>query len=369
MIILSELKVVEDAFFKADLIYYKPSLYSFIEENFSENQPYSLKTLAKLRKIVKDSKDRAHDLILREDIKKIDKEIKSSPKEFDENIWKDFLPKIRHEVKTALGLDFKPRSIFFEESFPEGLGTFEKKGASSITIFEGQNNAGIYFLKKRISSFYTPLLLIHEQLHSCLSQNKTKDQIYVEWFEEGIAMWFSILIYYKLTKNKEVIDIYKERNYIYSKVKPEYNFVKRYFEYIKIMSCLYLSGGPKLFGMMMVDYLSNKREKVNKYLDLEKYDIKFLPKSDIENLLLNMTLFIEPEKTTPLEYLILKSIKKPKTIETIAMLTGAPVDVVQKFLFRLQVKGMIVAKDKYLEMNWRKKDLFEHKLIRPIYPF
>ena len=45
----------------------------------------------------------------------------------------------------ALKLDYVDS---FEERFPEGLIGFEKKGASSVTIFEGHKDAGIYFLNK-----------------------------------------------------------------------------------------------------------------------------------------------------------------------------------------------------------------------------
>ncbi|MBN2422167.1 hypothetical protein JXB41_02980 [Candidatus Woesearchaeota archaeon] len=369
MINLSELKVVEDAFFTAKLEYYKPSLHEFIEEHFLESEIYSRKTLIKLKKIIAETKEKAHDLIMRHDLEIIIKEIKKTPKDFDEKTWEGFLPEIMQEVKNLLGMDFKPRPVFFEDSFPQGLFIFEKKGASSVTIFEGQPNAGIYFLNRRVSSFFTPVLLIHEQLHSCLSQNKSKDQIYIEWFEEGLCQWYSLLIYYKLTKNKQVIDLYRLRNYIYSKVKPEYNFTRRYFEYMKVFQQLYLHGGPELIGKILVMYLSNERDKVNEFLNLDKLDFNYIPKTEIENILAKFSSFIEPEKITPLEYLILKSAKKPKTIQTLSMLISAPEEVIKKSIFRLKIKGMIVIKDKYIEVNWRKLDLLEYGLIKPVFPF
>ncbi|MBN1502522.1 hypothetical protein JW930_03190 [Candidatus Woesearchaeota archaeon] len=369
MIKLSELRVVEDAFFNAELEYYKPSFYSFIEENFPEDKAYDKNTLLKLKKIISDSGEKAHDVILNQDLNAIIKSLKSIPKEFDEKTWRDFLPEIREEVKKVLGLDFKPRSVFFEDRFPQGLFIFEKKGASSVTIFEGQKNAGIYFLNKRVSSFFTPILLIHEQLHSCLSQNKTKEQTYIEWFEEGLCQWYSVLIYFNLTKNNNVIELYKQRNYIYSRVKPEYNFTKRYYEYMKIFQTIYLHGGPELIGKILFEYLSDKRDRVNEFLNMGALDVKYQPTNEIESRLVRFTLFIEPEKVTPLEYLILRLTKKPKTVKTLSMMINAPEDVIKKTLVRLQLKGMIVFKDKFVEINWRKQDLLEHDLVKPIYPF
>ncbi|MBD3204417.1 hypothetical protein GF327_09070, partial [Candidatus Woesearchaeota archaeon] len=368
MIKLSEFRVIEDAFFNTDLEYYKPSVLSFLEENFSENQEFSETGIAKLNKLAIQTNEKAHDLILRHDLESIKEQLDKTPKEFDQEIWRDYLPEIREKIKNLLGIDFKPRSIFFEKAFPPGLFIFEKKGASSVTIFEGQPNAGIYFLNKRISSFFTPILLIHEQIHSCLSQNKSKDQIYIEWFEEGLCQWYSMMIYYELTNNKKVIDLYKERNYIYSKTKPEYNFTRRYFEYMKIFEHLFLHGGPKLIGKILVKYLSNERDKVNTYLNFADLKIKYQPSSEIEDMLLKFTAVIEPEKITPLEYLILKSIKKPKTIKTLSVMIDAPEEVIKKGILRLKLKGMIVIKEKFVEINWRKQDLLENGLIKAVYP-
>ncbi|MFH0876383.1 MAG: hypothetical protein V1859_10680 [archaeon] len=368
MIKISELKELEDSFFAAKLSYYKPSLYSLIEANFSENIPFSQNSLLKIPAIVPEESNKAYVKILSHDFKEILSCIKKIPKEFDENIWEGEIPKIRLEIKKILGLDFKTRAVFFKEQFPIGLSLFEQKGASSVTVFEGQKDSGIYFLNKRVSSLFSPILLIHEQLHSCLSQNKTKDQTYIEWFEEGLCLFFSALIYFNLTKNLEVIKQFRERNYIFSQVKPEYHFSKRYFEYMKIFSRLYLHGGPKLIGKILLIYLTNDRKKVNKYLDLDKLTIKYRPKNEIENLLVNYTNIIEPEKITPLEYLILSVVVKPKTIKTISMLTDAPPDVIERALVKMQIKGLIVAKNEFIEINWRKQDLFDHGLIRPVYP-
>ncbi len=368
MINLSELRVIEDTFFKSDLEYYKPSLYKLFDKHFNEHNEYSDATLIKLKNLLAGNKDMAFNVVLEKDLKALQKDIKSSAKQFDDKMWRDMLPRIREEVKKALGLDFKTRPVFFEESFPEGLLGFERKGASSVTIFEGQKDSGIYFLNKRISACFTPIILIHEQIHSCLSQNKNKEQMYIEWFEEGICQWYSMKIYYNLTKNKEMLELYRQRCYIYSKVKDENNFTKRYYEYMKIMSRLFLFGGEKHIAKIMIEYMSNKREKVNSYLDVEKLDIKYIPNSEIDNLLANFSFSVEPEKFPPIEYLILKNSQKPVLLEKIQKTIKAPPELVKGAIIALQIKGMIILKEDTIEMNFRKKDLFEKRLIKPYWP-
>jgi hypothetical protein len=306
-------------------------------------------------------------MLLAEDIKRIKENLKSTQKQFDDTLWREMLPRIREEVKKTLGLNFKTRPVFFEDKFPGGLVSFELKGASSLTIFEGHEGAGIYFLNKRVSSLFTPIFLIHEQLHSCLSQNKSKDQIYIEWFEEGFCQWFSIKSYYELTKNIEVIKAFKERSYIYSKVKDEHNFTKRYYEYMKIFSALYLKGGEKLIAKIMMDYFSNKREKVNKHL-MKELEIEKLPKGDIDNLLVGFSHAIEPEKLPPVEYIILRESVNNITFEELEKRINAPIELINKSLFELQLKGMIILKQGSVEINWRKKDLLEKGLIKPFWP-
>jgi hypothetical protein len=83
-----------------------------------------------------------------------------------------------------------------------------------------------------VSSFFTPILLIHKQRHSCLSDNKDKNQMYIEWFEHGLCQWYSLKIYYELTKNMDVLKYYRQRCYIFSRAKDEHNFTKRYYEYM-----------------------------------------------------------------------------------------------------------------------------------------
>jgi len=368
MITLSELRIAEDAFFGARLNYYKPSLYPLIEDAFSENSLYGEETERKMESVLAaGNRKRAHLMLLKKDFQALGKQMEKLPKEFDENIWRDMLPRIREEVRGVLGLDFKPRGLFFQDRFPEGLLAFEKKGASSVTVFEGQRDAGIYFLNKRVSSFFTPILLIHEQLHSCMSQNKSKEQMYIEWFEEGLCMWYSMLIYHKITKNIDVIKLYRERSYIYSKVKPEFNFSKRYYEYMKIFSRLFLAGGPKLIGKMMLAYMSNQRKEINSYLK-KSLPIAYVPQSPIEQELTQFAIEVEPEKVTPLEYLVMTAAKNPIFLEDLQKKTKAPDEVLAKVLMRMQIKGLVIMKEAKLEVNWRKLDLLEGGLLKPVYP-
>jgi hypothetical protein len=339
-----------------------------LDKHFSEQNEYSDATLIKLKNLVAGNKDMAFNVVLDKDIKNVQKDLQESAKQFDEKMWRDMLPKIRDEVKKTLGLNFKPRPVFFEDKFPQGLFSFEQKGASSVTIFEGQKDSGIYFLNKRVSACFSPILMIHEQIHSCLSQNKGKEQMYIEWFEEGLCQWYSLKIYYNLTKNKEMLELYKQRCYIYSKVKDEHNFTKRYYEYMKIMSRLFLNGGQKLIAKILIDYMSGKRDKVNSCLDVADLEIKNLPDSEIDNLLANFSFYVEPEKFPPIEYLILKNSLKAQPVEKIPVLVKAPPELVKGAIIALQIKGMLFIKENNIEINWRKKDLFEKGLIKPFWP-
>ena len=363
MISISEMRVIEDAFYKAELQYYKPSIFQLIEKHFKEENEFSEASLVKLKNLPKKNSKIAYNELLMQDIKKLRDEISSVPKQFDEELWREMLPKIRDEIKKTLGMDFKPRSIFFDDSFPEGLEGFESKGASSITIFEGQEGAGIYFLNKRVSSFFTPILLIHEQIHSCLSQNKGKDQMYIEWFEEGLCQWYSMKIYYDITKNLDVLKLYKERCIIYSKVKDEHNFTRRYLEYLKLFSRFFLYGGERFIGKILVDYMSKKRDDVNSYLDMQ-LNIKNLPKDELDNFLVRFPDHYIPEKLPPVEYLMLKALKEPKDIDSLKEEMKLPEQLFNKVLIRLSFINMIVLKGNIAEINWRKKDLFEKNMIK-----
>jgi hypothetical protein len=367
MIPISELKVVEDTIFRSKIEYYKPSIYRVLEGSFLEENEFSHATIVKLKNFIKGKKELAFNAILEKDIRTISRNIEATPKEFDEALWRDMLPRIRDEVKKTLGLDFKPRSIFFQDSFPEGLYHFEKKGASSVTIFEGHKDTGIYFLNKRVSSFFTPILMIHEQMHSCLSQNKPKEQMYIEWFEEALCQWYSLQIYYNITRNLDVIDLYRQRSYLYSRIKDEHNFTRRYYEYMKIMSRIFMHGGPQLLGKILIDYLGNRRDRVNSYLG-KRLAVKYIPKSEIEDFLAGFPVEIEPERLQPLEYLVLKEALKPKKIDEISGKVKAPGEFVVRAILGLQAKGMIVIKDESIEINWRKKDLVDKGLIKPYIP-
>jgi hypothetical protein len=119
-------------------------------------------------------------------------------------------------------------------------------------------------------------------------------------------------------------------------------------------------------------YLNNKREKINSYLDTiqnNELQIKYLPKNKIENLIANFSNIIEPEQITPLEYSIVECLNKPKKIEDISKEINAPIEITRNVLNRLFGKGIcIVVRDGNIDINWRKKDLFDKHLIKPIFP-
>ena len=133
------------------------------------------------------------------------------------------------------------------------------------------------------------------------------------------------------------------------------------------MSSLFLQSGPNLIGKLMIAYLGNNREKVNSYLTNE-LKIRYKPSTEIEDFLTGYTFCIEPEKLPPVEYLILRKSLKPIELEKIPEKINAPPEIVKKAILELQLKGMIFIKEDKIEINWRKKDLFEKKMIKPYWP-
>jgi hypothetical protein len=373
MIPLSELKVVENAFFRLDLEYNKSSLYPFIERSFSEEKKFDEDSMRKLSSIIEGAKDQlAHNVLLTKDMASIKAGIKKEDLAFDEEYWLGQLPKIHRKIEKHLGLKFNPTAVHFCDSFPEEYRNFHLRGASAITVFEGNEKAGIYYLNNRLDKTSTPIHMIHEQIHACLSQSKDKDQIFIEWFEEGIAIFYSLLIYYELTKDFGTVAAYKTRSFIFSRVKPEWDFTKRYFEYMKIISRLFLSGGFELLGALENCYLKKNRDKINSYLTKVQDDsisISYLPKNRIASFLISFSSVIEPEQITPLEYLIVKNLQEPKTLEQIAQGINAPSDVAKAALSRLFGKGIcVIVKDNKIDVNWRKKDLFDRGLVKSLFP-
>ena len=372
MIQLSELKAVEDVFFRIGLKYNKSSLYPFIEKNFSEDKFFDEESQKKILKILENSKDNlAHNVLLNMDISRINEHVKQC--KFDDKFWIEKLPQIRQKIQKHLKMKFKVRDICFCDSFPDQYKNYEVRGASTITIFENQKNPGIHFLNKRIDNTSTGIHIIHEEIHTCLSQNKNKDQMFMEWFEEGLAIIYSIIIYYELSKDIDTLNAYRTRSYIFSKVKPEWDYTKRYFEYMKIISRIFLQGGIELLDNLKVEYLKGNREKINSYLRNIRnntLNIKYTPKNEIENFIATFSNILEPEQITPLEYVIVECIKKkPKSIEQISKEINAPIDVTKNALNRLFVKGIcIVVKDNKIDIIWRKKDLFNEELIKPMFP-
>jgi len=373
MIRLSELKVLESAFFRLNLEYNKSSLYPFIEKKFSEDRLFDEESENKLSKYIDNTKDNlAHNVLLNRDLVQMKSHIKDEGLEFDEKKWIKELPRIHKKIEKYLELKFKLKDIHFCEAFPEEYKNFELRGASTITVFDGNKNAGIYYLKKRLDNISTPIHIIHEQIHTCLSQNKDKEQIFIEWFEEGIAILYSLLIYYELTKDLETIRAYQTRSLIFSKVKPEWDFTKRYYEYMKIVPRIFNSGGFELLNQLLRKYLKKDRESINSYLSKIQDNslmIKYVPKNHIENQIITFSNIIEPEQITPLEYVIVQTLTKPKSIDDISKDINAPLDITKNALNRLFGKAIcVLVKENKIDVNWRKKDLFDRGLIKPIFP-
>ena len=374
MVKISELKLIENAFFRQKLKYNKSSLYPFISKNFTEDKLFETDSLEKIDKLIEEtSKDNlAHNVLLNKDLQQLRQNITKKDLSFDSKFWISKLPKIKDKISQHLNLDFEIKDIVFCDSFPEEHKNLEQRGASTITVFEENKNAGIYYLNKRVDNVSTAIHIIHEQIHTCLSQNKDKDQAFMEWFEEGIAIIYSMLIYYEITQDIETLNAYKTRSFIFSKVKPEWDFTKRYYEYMKIMSRIFLAGGFDLIQDLLKKYLNKDRKVINGYLrkiQSNELLINYLPKEEIENFIATFFNILEPEQITPLEFVIVESLNKPKSIEDISKEINAPEDVTKNTLGRLFGKGIcIMVKDNKIDVIWRKKDLFDLDLIKPIFP-
>lgn len=281
------------------------------------------------------------------------------------------MPQIHKKIEKYLKLKFKPNPVLFvDEFFPE-YKSYEMRGASAIAIPFGSEKEGVYFLKKRLDSSSFVIHIIHEQIHVCLSQNKKK-QVLIDWFEESVAIFYSILIYYELTKDMETIKAYQMRSYIFSKVKPQWDFSKRYFEYVKILTKIFLEGGFVLLEKLIQEYVNNKKDGLNKCLfkvQSDEVKIKYLPKNKIENFLIQFSNIVDSEQITPLEYLIVECLNKPKSIEEIAKLVNAPIQVTQNSVGSLVGKGVcLVLKDNKVDVDWRRKDLFDYGFMKPVWP-
>lgn len=374
MVKISELKLIENVFFRQTLKYIKSSLYPFIFKKFSEDKLFETDSLEKIDALIEEtSKDNlAHNVLLNQDLQTIRKNITKRDLNFDSKFWTLKLAEIKNMISQHLDLDFKIRDVRFCDSFPEEHENLEQRGASTITVFEGNKNAGIYYLNKRVDNVSTAIHIIHEQIHTCLSQNKDKDQTFMEWFEEGICIIYSLMIYYELTNDIETLNAYKTRSFIFSKVKPEWDFTKRYYEYMKIMSRIFLAGGFDLIKDLLKKYLNKDRKAINEYLrkiQSNELSIKYIPENQIENFIATYFNILEPEQITPLEFIIVESLNKPKSIEDISKEINAPEEVTKNALGRLFGKGIcIMVKDNKIDVIWRKKDLFDLDLIKPIFP-
>jgi hypothetical protein len=374
MVKISELKLIENAFFRQNLKYNKSSLYPFISKNFTEDKLFETDSLEKMDKLIEETaKDElAHNVLLNQDLQKLRKSITKKDLDFDSKFWISKLPEIKEKISEQLNLDFKIKNIVFCDSFPNEYKNLEQRGASTITVFEGNKNAGIYYLNKRVDNVSTAIHIIHEQIHTCLSQNKDKDQTFIEWFEEGIAIIYSMLIYYEITQDIETLNTYKTRSFIFSKVKPEWDFTKRYYEYMKIMSRIFLAGGFDLIQDLLKKYINKDIKAINEYLrriQSNELLINYIPKNKLENFIATYFNILEPEQITPLEFVIVESLNKPKSINEISKEINASEDVTKNALGRLFGKGIcIMVKDNKIDVIWRKKDLFDLDLIKPLFP-
>ncbi len=374
MVKISELKLIENTFFRQNLKYDKSSFYPFISKNFTEDKLFETDSLEKIDDLIdKTAKDKlAHNVLLNQDLKKLRKNITKKDLSFDSKFWISKLPEIKDKISQHLNLDFDIKDIVFCDSFPDEHKNLEQRGASTITIFEGNEHAGIYYLNKRVDNVSTAIHIIHEQIHTCLSQNKDNDQTFMEWFEEGVAIIYSMLIYYEITQDLETLNAYKSRSFIFSKVKPEWDFTKRYYEYMKIMSRIFLAGGFDLIQNLLKKYINKDRKAINECLrkiQSNKLLINYIPKNEIENFIATYFNILEPEQITPLEFLIVESLNKPKSIDEISKEINAPEDVTKNTLNRLFGKGIcIMVKDNKVDVIWRKKDLFDLDLIKPVFP-
>ena len=107
MIDLSELKVIEDVFFRISLKYNKSSLYPFIEKNFSENKIFNDESVKKVKMIIDNSKDNlAHNVLLNKDFSHINKNIKKNKYKFNDKYWIEKLPDIKRKTQKHLGLNY-----------------------------------------------------------------------------------------------------------------------------------------------------------------------------------------------------------------------------------------------------------------------
>ena len=108
MVKLSELKVLENIFFRTNLVYNKTSIYPFLVKHFDENKLFDESSLKKISDLINKTKDNlAHNVILNKNLSKIKKNIKKNDIKFDDKYWIEKLPEIHKKVEKHLGLKFK----------------------------------------------------------------------------------------------------------------------------------------------------------------------------------------------------------------------------------------------------------------------
>lgn len=372
MIDITELNIFEEILYKEDFCYIKPQLFLFLKQHFSYDNLFGSETKERFENIFEEHNNHfAENVLLKKDLIKIQSNISKELLSFDDKFWIDKTDEIKNKITEYTGIDFKPKEINFVDQYPKGFENNEQKGSSCITIFEGNENAGIYFLNKKINRVSTPIHIIHEQIHTCLSQNKTENQTFIEWFEEGIVVFLSLKIYYDITKDISSLKAYRDRSYIYNKAMPQWDYTKQYFEFMKIAPHIFYQDNGDLLRSCIKEYTSDNRDFIS---DVLKKDLNFElhPKvnEDIDSFLISFSDVLEGEIVGPLEYLILQNIETPKTIEELMELCKAPKEIIEQAANSLFAKNLIIMnKEKKLDVLWRKLDMIKFNFIKASMPF
>lgn len=368
MIELSELSVFEDIIFSNNFSTYKPQLINFFNTIFSYNNNFNDDTKLKFKENYdKHNSHFAEDILFSETFEIIHSKINKESLFFNEDKWIKLIPDIKEKISYYLGLDFKSREIKFVDKYPKGHETHEEKGSSCITIFEGQENPGIYFLKKKLSNITSAIHIIHEQIHTCLSQNKDKEQYFCEWFEEGLAMFLSMKIYYDLTNDLETIKSYRERSFCFNKIKPQWDFAKQYFEYMKLFPSIFYSKTQSDFKALIKSYITSDRDKIKDVLrETLNNNMKLTTDNIIDTFLLNYSNYFESEILNPLEFIALKIINENYfEAEQLIKKLNAPEEIVNNIINSLFGKQFIIInKDKKLEIQWKKQHMLDLNQIK-----
>ncbi len=371
MIKLKELKVVENAFFRSRLKFDKVTLYPLLHRKFSGTDLFGEKSFDKfdVSGFCSLSYSPAKTRLLQDDLQEIRKNISENDFVFDDVFWNDDnLEKVHEQISRLLCLEFQPKNVIFCDNFPEKYKLYENTRVGAITSFGNNGDCGVYYLKCRVDNTSSAINLIHEQIHCCLFQNKGDNKIFIEWFEEGIALFFSLAIYYELTKDIFTLKAYRERCHIFSKQIKGLDFTKRPFEYMRIMSKIFLHGGFELIGNLLDKYLEDDKEYIDSILGRVMADdlpMNYVPDGLIENFLASFTSVVEPERISPTEFVVFEALSKPKDIDRLVCDLNMSSNIVKKAVKCLMNKRIcFLNADKKLEIIDHQKDLFDNGLIK-----